>query len=66
MKKISRDNTHKKDIVSNIFNAVGVPSSYAAKLIDDLISILIFNLIKKEQLKIIIVILIKEWFVLLI
>ena len=52
MKKTSRDNTNKANINNNIFNAVGIPLSYAANLVDDLIFILIFNLLKKKQLKI--------------
>ena len=46
MKTISRDNTHKKNIIKNINNTIGIPSSYAAKLVDNLISILILNLLK--------------------
>ena len=49
MKKISRDNTNKANINNNIFNTVGIPLSYAANLVDDLIFILIFNLLKKKQ-----------------
>lgn len=52
MKVISRNNTHKKNIVYNIFNLVGIPSSYATKIVDDVISILISNLRKKNYLKI--------------
>ena len=52
MKTISRDNTHKKNIIKNINNTIGIPSSYAAKLVDNLISILILNLLKTNQLKI--------------
>ena len=52
MKTISRDNTHKKNIIKNINNTIGIPSSYAAKLVDNLISILISKLLKTNQLKI--------------
>ena len=52
MKKISRDNTHKKNIINNICKTIGIPSLYAAKILDDLISILIFNIIEKKNLKI--------------
>ena len=52
MKRISRDNTHKKDIVNNIYNTLGIPSSSAAELIDNLISNLISNLFTKKHLKI--------------
>ena len=51
MMTINSYNTHKKNIVSNIFNRVGIPSSYSSKLIDDLISILILNM-QKNYLKI--------------
>ena len=50
--KISRDNTHKKNIIDNIFNTSGVPSSFAAKLVDDLILIMITNIYSKKELKI--------------
>ena len=49
---VTRDNTHKKNIVNNIFKKVGLPSSYAAKLVNDLIIILITNLISKKKFKI--------------
>ena len=52
MKTIIRDNTNKKDIVNKVFNKMGIPSSYAGNLFDDLISIIIFNLLKKKKLKI--------------
>jgi len=52
MKIISRDNTQKKKIANNIFNAVGVPSSYAVKLISDIIYILISNAPIKNYIKI--------------
>ena len=50
--KTTRDNTNKKKIINNIFNQIGIPSNYAAKLVDDLISILISNIITKKKLKI--------------
>ena len=49
---MSRDNTNKKNIVNNISNVVGIPSSYAAKLLDDLIFILTTNVFKNKYLKI--------------
>jgi integration host factor subunit alpha len=52
MKTISRNNTHKKNIALNINHTIGIPLSYAAKIIDDLISILISNVLTKNQLKI--------------
>jgi len=52
MKIVTKINTHKKDIIYNIFNTVGIPSSYASKLVDDIIFILISNVIQKKQLKI--------------
>jgi|TARA_B110000914_G_C15334958_1_gene386495 nucleoid DNA-binding protein len=50
--KTTRDNTNKKKIINNIFKQIGIPSNYAAKLVDDLISILISNIITKKKLKI--------------
>jgi integration host factor subunit alpha len=52
MKKISRANTHKKNIVKNIFNSIGIPSSYVEKLVNDLIDILISTVYTKGNLKI--------------
>ena len=40
MKIPSRDNTSKKKIIKNIFQIVGIPSSYAGKIIDDIVSLL--------------------------
>ena len=50
--KTTRENTNKKKIINNIFKQIGIPSNYAAKLVDDLISILISNIITKKKLKI--------------
>jgi nucleoid DNA-binding protein len=52
MKKITRANTQKKNIINNIYNTVGIPSSYVKKIVDDLISILILNVLEKKILKI--------------
>ena len=52
MKTNSRNNTQKKKIINNIFNSVGIPSLYAAKIINDIIEILISNLKKKNYIKI--------------
>ena len=52
MKTLSRDNTDKKDIAKNIFNTTGIPLSYASKLVDDLIAIIIFCTYTKKSLKI--------------
>ena len=52
MKSASRDNTHKNNIVNKISNHVGIPLSLAAYLVDDIISIVISNVIKKSYLKI--------------
>jgi len=52
MKKSSRENTHKKNIVKNIFNSVGIPSSYVEKLVNDLIAILISTVNSRRNLKI--------------
>ena len=49
---ISRDNTKKKDIVKNIYNNIGIPNVYAAKILNDLINILIKNLILNKLVKI--------------
>ena len=38
---VNRINTHKKDIINNIFNTIGIPSSYASKLVDELILIMV-------------------------
>ena len=52
MMKATRDNTHKKNIIENIFNKVGLPKSYTAKIINDIIFILISNIIIKKKFKI--------------
>jgi integration host factor subunit alpha len=52
MKTTSRDNTHKNNITNKIFNLVGIPSSLASNLVDDIISIITINIIKKKYLKI--------------
>jgi nucleoid DNA-binding protein len=51
MKSI-RDNTYKKIITDNICNKIGIPNSYIAKIVNDIISILILNLREKKKLKI--------------
>ena len=50
--KVIRNNTHKKNIIVNIFNKIGLPSSYTAKIIDDIILILISGIVTKKILKI--------------
>ena len=50
--KVTRDNTHKKNIINNIFHEIGLPASYAAKIVDDIISILISNIIAEKKIKI--------------
>jgi integration host factor subunit alpha len=52
MKIRSRENTHKKNIIKNLSYNVGIPSSLSKKLVDDIISIIIFNVIIKKNLKI--------------
>ena len=52
MKTAIRNNTHKKNIINNISNTVGIPFSYASKIIDDLISIVISNVALQKHLKI--------------
>jgi integration host factor subunit alpha len=50
--KVIRDNTHKKNIIENIFNKIGLPSNYTTKIIDDIVVILISGIIKKKIIKI--------------
>ena len=50
--KVNRNNTHKKNIINNIYNKVGLPSNYAAKLVNDLLSILISDIITQKIFKI--------------
>jgi integration host factor subunit alpha len=50
--KTIRDNTSKKNIASNIFKQIGLPVSYATKILDDVISILISNIVIKKTIKI--------------
>jgi len=50
--KVNRNNTHKKNIINNIYNKVGLPSIYAAKLVNDLLSILISDIITQKIFKI--------------
>ena len=52
MKMAKRVNTNKKDIINNVFNKVGIPTNYAAKLIDELIDIIIKNITTKKIAKI--------------
>ena len=49
---IIRDNTHKKNIISNIADLIGLPVNYTAKIVDDIITILILNINKKKIIKI--------------
>jgi nucleoid DNA-binding protein len=50
--KVIRENIHKKNIINNIFREIGLPASYAAKIVDDIISILISNIIAEKKIKI--------------
>ena len=50
--KETRDNTTKKIIVDSVRQKVGLPISYSAKILDDLISILTSNIIIKKKIKI--------------
>ena len=52
MKTANRDNTTKKNIINNIFNTLGVPVVFATKLVDELISIIIFTAHTKKKLTI--------------
>ena len=49
---VNRNNTHKKNIINNIYNKLGLPSIYAAKLVDDLLSILISDIVAQKIFKI--------------
>ena len=49
--KETRDNTTKKIIVDSVRQKVGLPISYSAKILDDLISILTSNIIIKKKLR---------------
>ena len=52
MKKVTRDNTNKKNIIDNIYGKIGLPTCYIEKIINDLILILTENTITKKILKI--------------
>ena len=49
---ISRNNTHKKNIINNILNKMGIPLKYSSRLVDDITSILIENIITTNLFKI--------------
>jgi len=50
--RITRINTSKKNIISNIYNKTGLPSTYIANIVDDIISIVKENIINEENVKI--------------
>jgi integration host factor subunit alpha len=50
--RLNRNNSHKKNIINNIFNRIGLSSNYSSKIINDLILILILNIVKKKIVKI--------------
>ena len=52
MEKDKRENLKKKDISKNIYLKTGIPSSYASKFLDDIISILISGIKRDRILKI--------------
>ena len=52
MKKVTRDNTKKKNIINNVYGEIGLPASYIQKIINDLIRILTESTITKKILKI--------------
>ena len=52
MQKNKQNNLRKKDISKNIYLKSGIPSSYADKLLDNTINILISGLKKDGVLKI--------------
>jgi len=47
-----RNNLKKKDITKSIFLNIGISASYSAKIVNDLIDILILTLISKKKIKI--------------
>jgi len=49
---ISRNNTHKKNIINNILKKIGIPLKYSSRLVDDITSILIENIITTNLFKI--------------
>jgi integration host factor subunit alpha len=50
--KETRDNTTKKIIADSVRQKIGLPTSYSTKILDDMISILLSNIIIKEKIKI--------------
>ena len=50
--KVIRDNTHKKNIINNIFKEIGLPSNYVVKIVDDLISTLTTGICQERIIKI--------------
>ncbi|MBL6857434.1 MAG: HU family DNA-binding protein [Pelagibacteraceae bacterium] len=50
--KVIRENTHKKDIIKNIYRKIGLPNTYAAQILNDIINILTLNIITKKIIKI--------------
>ena len=52
MKTIKRINIKKKDIAKKVSNEVGIPFTYALKILNDLIYILILDLLLFRTLKI--------------
>jgi len=52
MKIVNNTNTCKKKIVTNIFSKIGIPTSVAKKIVDNLISVIISNILEKKYLKI--------------
>ena len=39
--KVTRENTHKQNLINDIFSKIGLPSSYISSIVDDIITILI-------------------------
>jgi nucleoid DNA-binding protein len=50
--KRSRVNTHKKNIINNIFAKTGLPNIYISEIVDNIILILTKNIIQHKKLKI--------------
>jgi len=50
--KITRDNTHKQNIIYNIFTKLGLPNNYISTIVDDIILILTSNIGTDKSIKI--------------
>ena len=50
--KVTRENTHKQNLINDIFNKIGLPSSYISSIVDEIITILIINISTQKTIKI--------------